>query len=112
MALLRNGWLCSGKFGRFGTFSAVLGAFAPEFFTVFKPPKLGGNGPVRPFSCKIDTSGIEEILLRNILNCFDEKYIITDAYDAYDRDENKEIIKGSEDIVFVTNMPFDLFMKI
>ena len=64
------------------------------------------------FSCKIDTSGIEEILLRNILNCFDEKYIITDAYDAYDRDENKEIIKGSEDIVFVTNMPFDLFMKI
>ena len=62
--------------------------------------------------CKVDCSGIEEILLRSILKCYGEEYAIIDEYDSWDEDENDEIVKGTEDIVFVTNLPYEMFLEI
>lgn len=62
--------------------------------------------------CKVYCSGIESIFLRNILKCYGEEYTIIDEYDSWDEDENDEVIKGTEDIVFVTNLPYEMFLEI
>lgn len=54
--------------------------------------------------CNIDTSNIEEILLRNILKCFGQEYIITNSYDyPYSTDH--------DEIIFITNLPFEMCMN-
>ena len=47
--------------------------------------------------CSVDTSSIENILLRNILKCFGEEYKIIADYDT----DSEEI--GNSDIVYETN---------
>lgn len=47
-----------------------------------------------------ETAGIESILLRNILLCFGDGYVITDEEDF----ENEV---GDVDILFRTNLPYD-----
>lgn len=47
-----------------------------------------------------ETACIESILLRNILLCFGEGYVITDEEDFESED-------GDVDILFRTNLPYD-----
>ena len=56
--------------------------------------------------CSTDTSGIEQILLRNILKCFGEEYKIVDEYDT-----DSEEIEYS-DIVFETNLPYSIYQSV
>ena len=53
----------------------------------------------------IETAGIESILLRNILLCFGDGYVITDEKD-YERED------GNVDILFRTNLPYDRFEEV
>ncbi len=59
--------------------------------------------------CKGDTSNIEEILLRSILKCFGDDYKVIKA-----EDDIWEYINGEEvyDILFITNLPYEIFEKI
>ena len=59
--------------------------------------------------CDGDTSNIEEILLRSILKCFgdDYKVIKTEDY-IWENDEGEEVYE----ILYVTNLPYELFEKI
>ena len=49
--------------------------------------------------CKPDTANLEEILLRSILKCFGEDYIIVKSEDAAYMDS----------ISFLTNLPYEVF---
>ena len=52
--------------------------------------------------CNVETANIEEILLRSILTCFGNEYVITNNEDFIWTDvEGKEVI----DILFRTNLP-------
>ena len=59
--------------------------------------------------CDRDTSNIEEILLRSILKCFGDEYKVVKA-----EDDMWETFKGEEvyDILFITNLPYEIFEKI
>ena len=59
--------------------------------------------------CDGDTSNIEEILLRSILKCFGDDYKVIKAEDYIWEDS-----KGEEvyDILFITNLPYEIFEKI
>lgn len=59
--------------------------------------------------CDGDTSNIEEILLRSILMCFgdDYKVIKTEDY-RWENDEGEVVYE----ILYVTNLPYELFEKI
>ena len=56
-----------------------------------------------------NTSNIEEILLRSILKCFGDEYKVVKA-----EDDMWETFKGEEvyDILFITNLPYEIFEKI
>ena len=59
--------------------------------------------------CNGDTRNIEEILLRSILKCFSEDYKVIKTEDyIWENDEGKEVY----DILYVTNLPYELFEKI
>ena len=59
--------------------------------------------------CDGDTCNIEEILLRSILKCFSEDYKVIKTEDyIWENDEGKEVY----DILYVTNLPYELFEKI
>ena len=55
-----------------------------------------------------DTANVEEILLRCILKCFGETYIITKVEDCVMVDEDDLY----DDIMFITNLPFEMFEKV
>ena len=59
--------------------------------------------------CDGDTCNIEEILLRSILKCFrdDYKVIKTEDY-IWENDEGEVVYE----ILYVTNLPYELFEKI
>ena len=59
--------------------------------------------------CDGDTFSIEEILLRSILKCFGDEYKVVKA-----EDDIWETFKGEEvyDILFITNLPYEIFEKI
>ena len=59
--------------------------------------------------CDRDTSNIEEILLRSILKCFGDDYKVIKA-----EDDIWEYINGEEvyDILFITNLPYEVYQKI
>ena len=59
--------------------------------------------------CDGDTCNIEEILLRSILKCFgdDYKVIKTEDY-IWEKDEGEVVCE----ILYVTNLPYELFEKI
>jgi len=60
--------------------------------------------------CGGDTCNIEEILLRSILKCFGDDYKVIKTEDFSIWGEN-----GEEDIfeiLFITNLPYELFEKI
>ena len=53
--------------------------------------------------CSGDTYNLEMILLRNILKCFgDYKILSEEDYDGY----------GEDDILVITDLPFETFMAI
>lgn len=55
--------------------------------------------------CSIQTANIEEILLRNILLTFNEKYKIIS-------EEDFEWDNGDKEIKFITNMPWNEYVNI
>ena len=59
--------------------------------------------------CDGDTFSIEEILLKSILKCFGDEYKVVKA-----EDDIWETFKGEEvyDILFITNLPYEIFEKI
>jgi hypothetical protein len=59
--------------------------------------------------CDGDTSNIEEILLRTILKCFGDEYKVIKAEDDVWEDINGEEVY---DILFITNLPYEIFEKI
>jgi hypothetical protein len=56
--------------------------------------------------CDGDTCNIEEILLRSILKCFGDDYKVVKAEDDIWEDS-----KGEEvyDILFITNLPYEIY---
>ena len=60
--------------------------------------------------CDGDTSNIEEILLRSVLKCFSDDYKVIKAEDFIW--ENEEEGEDVYDILYVTNLPYELFEKI
>ena len=60
--------------------------------------------------CDGDTSNIEEILLRSILKCFGDEYkIIKTEVFIWKNEEGEEEVF---DILYITNLPYELFEKI
>lgn len=59
--------------------------------------------------CDGNTSNIEEILLRSILECFGDEYKVIKAEDYIWEDINGEEVY---DILFITNLPYEIFEKI
>ena len=59
--------------------------------------------------CDGDTSNIEEILLRSILRCFGDDYKVIKAEDYIWEDINGEEVY---DILFITNLPYEIYEKI
>ena len=59
--------------------------------------------------CDGDTCNIEEILLKSILKCFgdDYKVIKTEDY-IWENDEGEVVCE----ILYITNLPYELFEKI
>ena len=59
--------------------------------------------------CDGDTSNIEEILLRSILKCFGDDYKVIKTEDfIWENDEGEVVCE----ILYVTNLPYELFEKI
>lgn len=56
--------------------------------------------------CDGDTSNIEEILLRSILKCFGDDYKVIKAEDYIWEDINGEEVY---DILFITNLPYEIY---
>ena len=54
--------------------------------------------------CSGESYAIEKIFLRNILKCFGDEYkiISEEDYDGY----------GDNDIVLMTNLPYDVYMSL
>ena len=59
--------------------------------------------------CDGDTSNIEDILLRSILKCFGDEYKVISREDDIWEDINGEEVY---DILFITNLPYEIFEKI
>ena len=60
--------------------------------------------------CDGDTCNIEEILLRSILKCFGDEYkIIKTEVFIWKNEEGEEEVF---DILYITNLPYELFEKI
>ena len=59
--------------------------------------------------CDGDTCNIEEILLRSILKCFGDEYKIIKTEDFIWKNEEGEEVY---DILYITNLPYELFEKI
>ena len=59
--------------------------------------------------CDGDTSNIEEILLRSILKCFGDDYKVIKTEDFIWENDEGEV---AYEILFVTNLPYELFEKI
>ena len=57
--------------------------------------------------CDPNTDHIERILLRSILKCFGEQYIITRVDECLlDEDDDEEYI------MFTTNLPYEMFEEV
>ena len=59
--------------------------------------------------CDGDTSNIEEILLRSILKCFGDDYKVIKSEDYIWENDEGEVVY---EILYVTNLPHELFEKI
>lgn len=59
--------------------------------------------------CDGDTSNIEEILLRSILKCFGDDYKVIKSEDYIWENDEGEVVY---EILYVTNLPYELFEKI
>ena len=59
--------------------------------------------------CDGDTSNIEEILLRSILKCFGDDYKVIKTEDYIWQNDVGEVVY---EILYVTNLPYELFEKI
>ncbi len=59
--------------------------------------------------CDGDTCNIEEILLRSILKCFGDEYKVIKAEDYIWENNNGEEVY---DILFITNLPYEIYEKI
>jgi hypothetical protein len=59
--------------------------------------------------CNGDTSNIEEILLRSILKCFGDEYKVIKTEDYIWENDEGEVVY---EILYVTNLPYELFEKI
>ena len=59
--------------------------------------------------CDGDTSNIEEILLRSILKCFGDDYKVIKTEDYIWENDEGEVVY---EILYVTNLPYELFEKI
>ncbi len=57
--------------------------------------------------CDPNTDHIERILLRSILKCFGEQYIITRVDECLLDDDDDE-----EYIMFTTNLPYEMFEEV
>ena len=62
--------------------------------------------------CDPNTDHIERILLRSILKCFGEQYIITEIDDCLLEEGNPNNDKYFYDIMFVTNLPYEMFEEV
>jgi hypothetical protein len=62
--------------------------------------------------CDHNTEHIEQILLRSILKCFGEKYTITEIDDCLLEEGNPNNDKYFYDIMFVTNLPYEMFEEV
>ena len=59
--------------------------------------------------CDGNTSNIEDILLESILKCFGDEYKVIKREDfIWDNINGEEVY----DILFITNLPYELFEKI
>ena len=67
------------------------------------------DGGLLSIVCSGQTSGMEGILLRNILRCFGEQYTIIDSYDQV-TEETDGANNLSVDVVFKTNLPYPMFV--
>ena len=56
--------------------------------------------------CDPNTDHIERILLRSILKCFGEQYIITRVDECLLDDDDEEYI------MFTTNLPYEMFEEV
>ena len=59
--------------------------------------------------CDGDTCNIEEILLRSILKCFGDDYKVIKTEDYIWENDEGEVVY---EILYVTNLPYELFEKI
>ena len=59
--------------------------------------------------CDGDTCNIEEILLRSILKCFGDDYKVIKTEDFIWENDEGEVVY---EILYVTNLPYELFEKI
>ena len=59
--------------------------------------------------CNGDTCNIEDILLRSILKCFGDEYKVIKTEDFIWKNEEGEEVY---DILYITNLPYELFEKI
>ena len=59
--------------------------------------------------CDGDTCNIEEILLRSILKCFGDDYKVIKTEDFIWENDEGEV---AYEILYVTNLPYELFEKI
>lgn len=50
--------------------------------------------------CSVNSANIEQILLRTILKCFGDEYMVVSEYDV------------DEDIAFITNLPYSVYEEI
>ena len=58
--------------------------------------------------CDGNTSNIEEILLRSILKCFGDDYKVIKTEDYIWENDEGEVVY---EILYVTNLPYELFEK-
>ena len=59
--------------------------------------------------CDGDTCNIEEILLKSILKCFGDDYKVIKTEDYIWENDEGEVVY---EILYVTNLPYELFEKI
>lgn len=59
--------------------------------------------------CDGDTCNIEEILLRSILKCFGDDYKVIKTEDYIWENDEEEVVF---EILFITNLPYEVYEKI
>ena len=59
------------------------------------------DGNLTIFVGSLQTANIEEILLRNILKCFDEEYVILFIED-----------REGDNVGFITTLPWDIYINV